>query len=80
MTEPRQPGALPDRPAGVNGNAESHDHPAVSDALEWAEVAAMLGDYADAVAWLEYVERADGQLPDAFAERRADWSTKAAKA
>jgi hypothetical protein len=49
-----------------------------SDALEWAEVAAMLGDYADAVAWLEYVERVDGELPEAFVERRADWVTKAA--
>jgi hypothetical protein len=50
-----------------------------SDALEWAEVAAMLGDYAEAVAWLEYVERVEGGLPEAFAERRADWVTKAAK-
>jgi hypothetical protein len=51
--------------------------PAVSDALEWAEVAAMLGDFADAVAWLEYAERMGGALPAAFAERRTDWSTRA---
>jgi hypothetical protein len=51
--------------------------PAVSDALEWAEVAAMLGDFADAVAWLEYVEEVVGELPASFAERRADWSARA---
>jgi hypothetical protein len=51
--------------------------PAVSDALEWAEVAAMLGDFADAVGWLDYVEQVDGELPAAFAERRADWSARA---
>lgn len=51
--------------------------PAVSDALEWAEVAAMLGDFAEAVAWLEYVEQVDGALPAVFAERRADWSARA---
>ena len=38
----------------------------------------MLGDFADAVAWLEYVEQVDGGLPSAFAERRADWSARAA--
>ena len=49
----------------------------MSDALDWAEVAAMLGDYADAIAWLEYVERVGGELPAAFAERRADWVARA---
>ena len=49
----------------------------MSDALEWAEVAAMLGDFADAVAWLEYAERVGGELPARLAERRADWSARA---
>lgn len=57
--------------------SENGTEPAVSDALEWAEVAAMLGDFGDALAWLEYVERVDGELPAAFAERRADWSARA---
>ena len=50
----------------------------MTDALEWAEVAAMLGDYEDAVAWLEYVERVDGELPTEFAGRREDWAARAA--
>jgi hypothetical protein len=37
----------------------------------------MLGDFADAVAWLDYAERAGGELPAAFAKRRADWSARA---
>ncbi len=50
----------------------------MSEAIDWAEVAAMLGDYADAVAWLEYVERVGGELPASLAERRADWVARAA--
>ncbi len=37
----------------------------------------MLGDFADALAWLEYVERVGGEVPATFAERRADWSARA---
>lgn len=79
MTEQRQEHPLPQVPAGANGNGSSPDKPAVSDALDWAEVAAMLGDYGDALAWLDYVERVDGELPPALAERRADWRTRASK-
>jgi hypothetical protein len=52
--------------------------PAASDALEWAEVAAMLGDFREALAWLEYVELVGGELPATLAERRAEWSARAA--
>jgi hypothetical protein len=42
-------------------------------ALDWAEVAAMLGDYGDAVAWLDRVHELRGSLPDELAARRLDW-------
>jgi hypothetical protein len=42
-------------------------------ALDWAEVAALLGDFRDAVTWLDYVERVDGTLPPEFAAQRRAW-------
>jgi hypothetical protein len=45
----------------------------VQRALDWAEVAAMLGDFGDAVAWLDRVKELLGSLPDELAARRRDW-------
>ncbi len=47
--------------------------PAVAVALDWAEVAALLGDFRDAVGWLDYVERKEGAIPPEFAARRRAW-------
>jgi hypothetical protein len=45
----------------------------VEVALDWAEVAAMLGDYAEAVSWLDYVASVEDGLRDDIAERRRAW-------
>jgi hypothetical protein len=47
--------------------------PVVTEALDWVDVAAMLGDYGEALAWLDYVERVEGGLPPEYAERRRAW-------
>lgn len=46
-------------------------------ALDWAEVAAMLGDFREAVSWLEYVEWLSGTLPPELADLRQTWSCAA---
>jgi hypothetical protein len=46
-------------------------------ALDWAEIAAMLGDYRDAVAWLDVAEQLLGGLPAELAARRPDWAALA---
>jgi hypothetical protein len=33
----------------------------------------MLGDFRDALGWLDYVQRVDGRLPAQFAARRLAW-------
>lgn len=50
----------------------------VETAVDWAEVAAMLGDYREAVSWLVYVEWLQGSLTPEFAELRARWERAAA--
>jgi hypothetical protein len=45
----------------------------VETAVDWAEVAAMLGDYREAVSWLVYVEWLQGSLPPELAKLRARW-------
>jgi hypothetical protein len=50
----------------------------VTRALDWAEIAAMLGDFRDAVAWLDRAEAMKGSLPDEIAARRRDWIARAA--
>jgi uncharacterized protein HemY len=45
----------------------------VQRALDWAEVAAMLGDFAEAVAWLDRAAELIGSLPDGLAARRREW-------
>jgi hypothetical protein len=51
----------------------------VTVALDWAEVAAMLGDYRDALDWLAYVERIEGSVPAEYVERRRAWLDSAAR-
>jgi len=69
--------------SGPRARVTGHEQPAVSVdeaaspgvavALDWAEVAAMLGDFRDAVEWLDYAERLDGVIPAEFAARRQAW-------
>jgi hypothetical protein len=47
-------------------------------ALDWAETAAMLGDYSEAVMWLDYSASISGSGRPEFAERRALWAERAA--
>jgi hypothetical protein len=49
----------------------------IETALDWAEVAAMLGDFREAISWLEYVEWLHGSLPSELAERRVTWACAA---
>jgi hypothetical protein len=51
----------------------------VRAAVDWAEVAAMLGDYAEAVEWLGVVESIDGGLSPELAALRMQWMRDAAK-
>jgi hypothetical protein len=46
-------------------------------ALDWAEVAAMLGDYRDALAWLDVAERLLGSLPADLSAQRPAWLARA---
>jgi hypothetical protein len=41
--------------------------------LDWAEVAAMLGDFREAVSWLNLVESIGGTVPVALAAKRQLW-------
>jgi hypothetical protein len=59
--------------ADLGGGHGDEQSPPMAAALDWAEVAAMLGDYREALAWLEYVERASGALPAEYAEHRRAW-------
>jgi hypothetical protein len=49
----------------------------VETAIDWAEVAAMLGDYREAVSWLVYVEWRRGSLTPELEQRRASWARAA---
>jgi hypothetical protein len=44
-------------------------------ALDWAEVAAMLGDFGEAVAWLDRAEALlQGSLPHKLIVQRREWA------
>jgi hypothetical protein len=45
----------------------------VETAIDWAEIAAMLGDFREAVSWLVYVEWLQGTLSPELAARRERW-------
>ena len=45
----------------------------IKRSLHWATRSAALGDYGDALGWLELVEAVDGRLPREWEQRRACW-------
>jgi hypothetical protein len=45
----------------------------VETAIDWAEIAGMLGDFREAVSWLVYVEWLQGSLSPELAEMRKRW-------
>jgi hypothetical protein len=54
--------------------AAAPECPGVETALDWAETAAMLGDYTEAIAWLDYAESRSGPLSPALTELRRTWA------
>jgi hypothetical protein len=52
----------------------ARDSRGVEAALDWAEIAAMLGDYGEAITWLDYVELQEGALNTELAARRRHWT------
>jgi hypothetical protein len=48
---------------------------AVRHALDWADVAAMLGDFDEAVGWLDRAAGLLGSLPPELEARRREWLT-----
>jgi hypothetical protein len=49
----------------------------VESAIDWAETAAMLGDFREAVTWMAYVEWLQGGLSPELAELRERWERAA---
>jgi hypothetical protein len=45
----------------------------VETAIDWAEIAGMLGDFREAVSWLVYVEWLQGSLSPELADMRKRW-------
>ncbi len=45
----------------------------IKRSLHWATRSAALGDYGDALGWLELVEAVDGRLPREWEHRRSCW-------
>ena len=50
---------------------------AVRRALDWAEVAAMLGDFREALSWLNLVESIGGTVPGYLVDQRQGWLERA---
>jgi hypothetical protein len=46
---------------------------AIHRALDWAEVAGMLGDFREALSWLNLVESIGGTVPDGLVAERSVW-------
>jgi hypothetical protein len=42
-------------------------------AVDWADVAAMLGDFEEAVGWLDHARELLGTLPPELEARRREW-------
>jgi hypothetical protein len=66
--------AVPAARARTNG-PERHAA-ALRQSVAWAEDAARDGDFAGALAWLEAIEAAGGELSDALVSRRRRWSVR----
>jgi hypothetical protein len=47
----------------------------VQRAVDWADVAAMLGDFEEAVGWLDRAAELAGSLPPDLEAQRRDWLT-----
>lgn len=60
------PPSEPEPPSG-------RDDGAIATAIDWADVAAMLGDYQEALWWLSIAERAAGRASAQIASRRELW-------
>jgi hypothetical protein len=45
----------------------------VQRALDWADVAAMLGDFEEAVSWMDVAAERLGSLPRELEARRREW-------
>jgi hypothetical protein len=58
----------------------SADNPGVESALDWADVAAMLGEFDEALSWLDYIESFEGALGPELAARRREWTASAGAA
>ncbi len=58
--------------AAVDDLRERHRR-VIKRSLHWATRSASLGDYGDALGWLELVEAVDGRLPREWEQRRACW-------
>ena len=48
----------------------------VQRALDWADVAAMLGDFEEAVSWLDHAAERLGSLPPELEVRRREWRAR----
>jgi hypothetical protein len=61
-----------------NPPAEPEDKSSMYEsAVDWAEIAAMLGDFREAVEWLDIAESISGELPVDMAARRRSWRLRA---
>jgi len=67
------PAAAPWAPVGAGDDLASRRRRAVARSLHWAARSAAIGDYADALGWLELVEAVDGTLAPEWCERRRSW-------
>jgi sulfide:quinone oxidoreductase len=66
------------RPGSPDPTVEHARREALELGLELADADADAGDFDSALAWLEIVEQIDGALPEAYAEKRPQWRSRAA--
>lgn len=45
----------------------------IQQALDWADIAAMLGDFDEAISWLDQAAEHLGSLPPELEARRREW-------
>ena len=60
-------------PRGSYKDSDARHLAAVARSLRWADDAAERRDYHDALGWLQAVEAAGEELPDAYQARRNAW-------
>ncbi len=54
-------------------SADGRHERAVAQSLQLAQDSAAIGDFVDALAWLQTVEAVDGPLPTVWERKRAVW-------